>query len=652
MHAPPLEHDDATEQVRLAGGFERGIRRDGHSVDGTRIVDVFQTIDDRPAHDCTTPDVLLDLRVRLHPANGHGKIDLDRVAALPYTPYDHETIGRLHVDRLAVDRRGCPRAPAGNAKPDGKLVGVLRLDDDPHFALPRVAGFLRDLHLALLEWHRSGTAHILQHADSAAVRQAGIHVIAQCCHVAHHVRRTAGTAVPRLAVVVAATGQRVHVEELRPIKRDARQRAVVEDAFDKVGEPPFPVQERQPVVPERDADRGARLAVGVVVRQVILAGETLPVALHADAAGDVHLISDDVLPQPLHGVDVPRIAVKRGQIGHRTVEVQKTDRVTDRLRLLGDRQVVLAILAEEPVRLGLSVLVDEEPGQLQVAVFAGRPPELDQGQLDLFMPGHGVPLAGPEDGVDVIGEPAGHVEKRPLVRGAEMGDRGLEHVPGTVQFVRVLQVGPALVRFLHREPRIHVTVRLLRAGDEVDDLVQPRFELLVGMRDERVGHAFEHLVDVGIVKDVPGERRLVHAGGLREVANPARLLAHLDVVRNRDLAVGLLPGRPEVALDLDAAETDGRQFALRLRTERHGRCHHQYCDPGASHHANPRSGNGCVHSLPSQRIRTTGETQARRQRQCDVGKQSRNGYDESRRRPSGEHLAAGQETRYRVEGLQ
>ena len=54
--------------------------------------------------------------------------------------------------------------------------------------------------------------------------------------------------------------------------------------------------------------------------------------------------------------------------------------------------------------IGSAALVDEELGQFEVTLLAGGLVQLDQGQLDLFVAGNAVLLAGSEHGVDVVGQ--------------------------------------------------------------------------------------------------------------------------------------------------------------------------------------------------------------------------------------------------------
>ena len=104
------------------------------------------------------------------------------------------------------------------------------------------------------------------------------------------------------------------------------------------------------MVPEGVGDRGAGLVVGRDVGQVVVVAEGLALAPGADAAGEVELARDDVVPQAVERAHVVRVAGERGDVGHRRVQVAGAHRVADRLVLLGHRQVVLLVGPVERVR--------------------------------------------------------------------------------------------------------------------------------------------------------------------------------------------------------------------------------------------------------------------------------------------------------------
>ena len=92
-----------------------------------------------------------------------------------------------------------------------------------------------------------------------------------------------------------------------------------------------------------------------------------------DAAGDVHLALDHVVPDLVQGVEQPRVAGQRGGVGHRAVEVHRPNGVADHLGLFADRLVILGVLAEQLAPVGLAALVEEEQCQFEVAFLLRWP---------------------------------------------------------------------------------------------------------------------------------------------------------------------------------------------------------------------------------------------------------------------------------------
>ena len=70
----------------------------------------------------------------------------------------------------------------------------------------------------------------------------------------------------------------------------------------------------------------------------------------------------------------------------------------------------------------------------------------------------------------------------------------------TVELVLIAEVRPLLVRLSQSVVAVEVPVLLLGAGDPGDYLVHLPIQLFVRVARQRVGGAFEHLVDVGVVE--------------------------------------------------------------------------------------------------------------------------------------------------------
>ena len=91
-------------------------------------------------------------------------------------------------------------------------------------------------------------------------------------------------------------------------------------------------------------------------------------------------------------------------------------------------------------------LVQEIFRQVEIGRFPGQAIELDQGKLDLLVPGEALPFPRlrPEGPGDEVGIHDSDVEKRPLPRGLIMGDGRFVEMAGVVELVAHGQLGPPL----------------------------------------------------------------------------------------------------------------------------------------------------------------------------------------------------------------
>lgn len=187
------------------------------------------------------------------------------------------------------------------------------------------------------------------------------------------------------------------------------------------------------MIPEHETDGGTGFAVRVVVRQIVVGAEAFVVFPRADAAGEVEMPGDEMIPEP-----VARVT----EIGQCAVEIHRADGVASDFGLSADRlmclivAVVLAIpilgtftagtgFLIEVVRLP-AAFVDEVAGEIEVATFAGSAMEFDQSEFDFFVAAVAAFLAGTASEYfrDVISVPAKSLEEFALAGRFVMRDGG------------------------------------------------------------------------------------------------------------------------------------------------------------------------------------------------------------------------------------
>src|SRR5471030_3443778 len=81
--------------------------------------------------------------------------------------------------------------------------------------------------------------------------------------------------------------------------------------------------------------------------------------------------------------------------------------------------------------------------------------------------------------IDMVGKTADHLQQPGFTGGAKIGYPGFDHMPGTVKFMALRQIGPAPFRLLDGEICIEITIRLLGRGDKLDNIIRSGFQTLV-----------------------------------------------------------------------------------------------------------------------------------------------------------------------------
>jgi hypothetical protein len=238
--------------------------------------------------------------------------------------------------------------------------------------------------------------------------------------------------------------------------------------------------------------------------------------------------------------------------------------VADRLALLDHLLLRLVVLAARPLGAVGATLVQQELRERQVARVAGHPVELDEAHLGDLVPGPDRLLSRTKRPVQQLRRPESHVQQAALAGGLVVRHRRFVEVTQVVELVAVhLLADPALItrpavraHGVDGPGRVEVAVLLLGGGDLLDETVQVRFQLGIGLDAQRVGGALDHLVDVGVVEGIPGGRLVLERLALEdlgrslEVVDPLRLLALLEGERDRHRPVDLDARQPERVVEV------------------------------------------------------------------------------------------------------
>ena len=351
--------------------------------------------------------------------------------------------------------------------------------------------------------------------------------------------------------------QRVDVEKSAAVEREAGQDVVIQRALQHVGVFTPQFQFEHPPRAQHHADGGAGLGVGAVGRQIEGFAELLAVRLAAHAADEVEVSRRDGRPEGAALRGERRVAPVAREVDHRGQQIHHPHRVPHRLgqfahgarRLQRGQPVMVHVpgqLAGFAAALGfgleiiwcLPALGDEVRRQLAVALHAGGAGELHEGELDFLMPAVTGQLAGAQakGAANQVGQPADHIEQRPLAGGGEMRDARLDEMPGNIQLVTVAEIGPAVLRLDELEIGVEVAIAALRLRNGRDEPVELSVERRVGMRGQPIAGRLDPLRQIRVLPKQPMKLpRLLAGGDLQVVHATAPLRARQAVVQRLPL---------------------------------------------------------------------------------------------------------------------
>ncbi len=560
------------------------------------VVGALRAVDNGPTLDRHSPLVGLHVLVRQDAVDHHREIDLHHVTGRPLAPDHGIAAGCARADSLAVETdavvssghwnvavqvagHGASLDPPRNADAKLKTARLAGIDGDLDLPVPGIAGFLRQLHFAAVSGHASAAAN--EEVDVDGVIAHGVDVPGDGRDETHDVDGTTGAAEPGIAhraalveLVLAVAGKRVGIEEAVAAEGDAREKPVVDDTFENVDVLAIAVQQKHAVIEEGVGNGGAGLEIGGLVREFVVLAEGFAMPAGADAAREVHLLRNDVVPDAVYGFQIVLVTRQRRDVRHAGIQVARANGVSDGLVLFDHRHMVLAVVAVDLALVAASAHVDEELRLLEVLGITRHAIELDQAYLDFLMSGnvYALSLALTEHFAHEVGILDRHVEERAFARSTEMLDGSFVHVSDVVELMTAAQVRPApllagilVLGVVDRTRRVEVAVLLLRRRDLGNQIVEVLVQLGVGMDCQCVGRPLDHLHDVGVVEEDPLEAAFLQPARHLEVGDATGFLALLEIVANGYLAIRLEPRRPERVVYLHVGKRHGLDGIIALR---------------------------------------------------------------------------------------
>ncbi len=391
--------------------------------------------------------------------------------------------------------------------------------------------------------------------DQQRVRANGINVVPQRSQDAGNIRRATGAAEPALThrfhvVIDMVEGQRfrvhfqrIHIKEMLTVQRHAAQHRVVQRTLHHVGVVAVCLHLQHPAGKHHQANGGAAFRIYRIVGQIVIAAERLAAALRANPAGNVQLALRHVVPQPQTVLAFAFVIAQARQVRHARHQVDETHRMADGRLLFGKGLMRLAVgfVLDHPRRaIGIPVgrfaallvfnvvevrlraaFLNEIFHHVEIALLLRDVVQPHQRQLDFRVSRIAVQLrlAWAKHAVDMVRQPAHHVQQAALSGSLEIRHARFNHMSGAVQFVAFRQIGPALLGGFHREIGIEITIFALRRRDQFNHLVGGFFQFSIRLLAQGPCHGFEPFRHVTVLKYHPVKLPLFQTGRDAEVGD-------------------------------------------------------------------------------------------------------------------------------------
>ena len=237
----------------------------------------------------------------------------------------------------------------------------------------------------------------------------------------------------------------------------------------------------------------------------------------ADAARDIELPLHHILPESPAGGKHFLIPRQPCNIRHAAVKVDRTHRVSRRLRLLPDGEMCLMIPVSEFLRVGRFVRpsvvlrallllkveiirlrsphIKKEFAKLQILLLAGQLIQLCECHLCDLMSGIALTLSvlRSEFFSDKVRKSLRRFQKLILAGRLIIGNRSLKQMSETVEFMVISEVGENAIHAVDNIVCVQIAVLRLCRTDDVDRLIRSLLKFGIGMVDQGITNRLDPL---------------------------------------------------------------------------------------------------------------------------------------------------------------
>ena len=250
--------------------------------------------------------------------------------------------------------------------------------------------------------------------------------------------------------------------------------------------------------------------------------------------------------------------------------------------------MILGVLAVEVLAfLLVAAHVDEELGEVEVFLVAGGTVESDEADLDFFVAGHVGELSGV--GAEYLGDEVGvldsDVEEVSFAGGLVVGDGCFVHMAHVVEFMAVIQAGPAGIATVAAFGAgglggVEIAVFFLGGGELGNEIVEVLIQFGIVFECQCVGGSLDDFEDVGVVEEDSLELIRIFFCRCDKICDSSRLFATFETIGHGHLSIRLHARRPESWPDFDGSERDGLDWIVGDVGRPCGRCEKQQKNGG------------------------------------------------------------------------
>ena len=310
--------------------------------------------------------------------------------------------------------------------------------------------------------------------------------------------------------------QRIDIEKPLSIQLHSRQHRIIKGSFHHicVFGIYFRLQHFRSKEHQTDGCTGFRISR--IVGKIIIHRKGFPLNGRTDSSCHIHPPVRNTFKKLPTGIQKLLILRPGRQICHPCIKVNRTDTVTCSITLLSNRLSRLLVIVirrvippDAPISSCNLILIktvvyathiDEVLGKYKAFLISCSMVKPEQRQFDLRMSRIAFMTFCHKVLINMCRILLHHTKKLILTGGFVVGNCGLHHMSGAVQFMSLQQIGPSLILILDGIVGIQVSVRILCRFNLIDQAVSLCFQISIRKIDKTVSHSLKPFGGITVLK--------------------------------------------------------------------------------------------------------------------------------------------------------